>query len=311
MSTIDEDFRVFKLILEPILREELIVDRKYCSPIPRGTHYETTASFKVIEGYGKYAGSLYWRDWGLTDQKGARPEHLLMRLHNVSLEQAKDMLDTLDLPEVTEYKRQAKYKLQIEDREKLNRKELQWWAQYNVGADLLEEFNVYGVDQLNAGKNNIFTAGEKIAFSYRGGTDLQEWQFYQPDPKTFWRYGDFIYGWDQLPYTMDDLILGSGMKDGLVTIEASGIPFLAGSGEGAYKQFGKLLPVLKRRAKRIWTLMDPDAPGVMATRAFKEELEIPPFPFRYVDDKMDIAQLSKTMGINWLSNRFKEAYNRI
>jgi len=310
--SVEDDYRVFKLILEPILREELIIERKYCSPIPRGGHYETTASFKVIEGYGKYEGHLFWKDWGLTDQKGNRPEHLLMRLHNVTLEEAEKMLETLEIPEVTEYKRQAKYKLQVIDREQMNLDELRWWAKFNVGEDLLADYNVRGVDSLFAGSNIIYSNENGLpAFTYRGGDELTEWQFYQPEPKTFWRYGNFIYGLDQLPYFVDDLIICSGMKDGLCVVEASGIPFIAGSGEGAYKQIEKILPMLKRRAKRLWTLMDPDAPGVMATRAFKEELQIPPFPFKYVDDKMDIAKLSQTMGINWLSDRFKQALNRI
>ncbi len=89
---------------------------------------------------------------------------------------------------------------------------------------------------------------------------------------------------------MDDLLIVSGMKDGMCTVEASGLPFLAGSGEGAYKQFQKLMPILKRRAKRIWTLLDPDFPGVTGTAAFKQEVDIPPFPFHYVNQREDICR---------------------
>lgn len=310
--SIENDYKQFKFILEPVLREELILDKKYCSPIPRNGHYETTASFKVFEGYGECSGVLFWRDWGLTDQKGARPVDLIMRLHNVDKEKAEEMLDSMDLPEVAEYKRQKKYKLSIVDRPQLTKDELAWWSRIHVGSDLLDEYNVWGVDRLYAGKSLLYTKDRNlVAFSYRGGEELKDWQFYQPEPKTFWRFGDFIYGWDQLPYTMDDLIICSGMKDGLCTIEASDTPFIAGSGEGAWRQVKKLLPTLKRRAKRIWTLMDPDNPGIMATRVFKEELGLLPLPFKYVDTKMDIAKLSEVMGIAWLRNRFHEAFNRI
>lgn len=322
MSKIDDDFKVFSLILEPILREPLFLGRKYCSPLPRKGHYETTASFVVFEGQGKYAGRLFWKDWGLTDQKGSLAEHLLMRIHDITFEQAEEMIEKLDIPEVMEFRRQKKYKLRVEDREEFTDRELAWWQEYSVGEETLIDYNVYGVDRLWAGKKLMYdSANSGPAFTYRGGKDLTEWQFYCPDPKTFWRYGNFIYGWDQLPYTMEDLVIVSGMKDGLVFYEATGMPFIAGSGEGAYKQIGAMLKTLRKRAKRLWTLMDPDAPGQMATRAFmepeeqwlkelgmtREEVSIPPFPFKYPNDKEDIAALAKSRGLEYLTPKLTTA----
>jgi hypothetical protein len=312
--SIDSDYAEFSAILDPVLREQLVVGKKYISPIKRKNGmYEKTPSFRVFEGKGEYKGYLYWCDWGLTNQKGSRPLDLIMALHGVEREEAERMLNELDLPETVEIPKQRRNRLYMIDRQQLNRAELNWWRQYHVSEKTLKKYNVYGVISLYSATGPIFERGVvktkagtfdgRIAFSYRGGKDLNEYQYYCPDPKSFFREGNFIYGWDQLPYRMDKLLIVSGMKDGLVAYEATGIPFLAGSGEGAYLQFEKLLPVLSKRAKQIWTLMDPDPPGQDATEAFRTHVGIDPLPFRYVDKKQDVADLSKRFGLDWVQSR--------
>ena len=312
--SIETDYAIFSTILNKALREELVVNKKYISPIKRKNGmYEKTPSFRVFEGKGEYKGYLYWCDWGLTNQKGSRPLDLIMALHGVEREEAERMLNELDLPETVEIPKQRRNRLYMIDRQQLNRAELNWWRQYHVSEKTLKKYNVYGVISLYSATGPIFERGVvktkagtfdgRIAFSYRGGKDLNEYQYYCPDPKSFFREGNFIYGWDQLPYRMDKLLIVSGMKDGLVAYEATGIPFLAGSGEGAYLQFEKLLPVLSKRAKQIWTLMDPDPPGQDATEAFRTHVGIDPLPFRYVDTKQDVADLSKRFGLDWVQNR--------
>lgn len=312
--SIESDYAQFSAILDPIFREKLVVGKKYISPIPRRNGvYEKTPSFRVYEGRGEYKGYLYFRDWGLTNQQGSRPLNLIMAIHKVDAEEAEQMLNDLDLPEVAEIRQRKRTRLYMIDRPKLTKKELDWWREYNVSEPTLKKYNVNGVISLYSATGPILERGiiktkagtfdNRIAFSYRGGKDLTEWQFYCPDPKTFFREGNFIYGWDQLPYTMDRLILVSGMKDGLALHEATGLPFLAGSGEGAYLQFEKLMPELKRRATEIRTLMDPDGPGRDATEAFREHLSIQPLDFQYVDEKQDVAALSKRFGKGWLERR--------
>lgn len=312
--SIESDYAEFSAILEPIFKEKLVLGKKYISPVPRRNGvYEKTPSFKVFEGRGDYKGYLYWRDWGLTNQQGSRPLNLVMAVHGVDIEEAERMLDELDLPETVEIKQRKKNRMYMIDRQKLTKAELNWWREYHVSEKTLKKYNVYGVISLYSATGPILERGviktragtfdSRIAFSYRGGKDLNEWQFYCPDPKTFFREGNFIYGWDQLPYTMDKLVLVSGMKDGLCLHEATGLPFLAGSGEGAYLQFEKILPTLKRRAKKIYTLMDPDGPGLDATEAFREHLGIEPLDFKYIDEKQDIADLSKRFGLAWLERR--------
>lgn len=317
--SVEADYTKFSAILEPLIGENLVLDKKYLSPIPRrGGKYEKTPSFKVFEGKGEYKDYLYFKDWGLTDQNGSRPVDLVMAIHNVDRESAIEMLDALDLPEIEGIKRSQKAVLTIWDGTKFSAKELAWWAQYHVSEPTLQKYHVRAVHTLRYGHNHILQNGiiktrqgtfaDKIAFSYRGGEDLQDWQFYCPDPKTFFRRGNFIYGWDQLPYLSDILIIVSGMKDGLVLHEATGLPFLAGSGEGCYKQFEKLLPTLKRRAKKIHTLLDPDPPGRMGTDAFSS-IGIEPLNFKYIDNKKDIAKLSQKFGIEWLGKRIFSSLN--
>lgn len=308
---IEQEFATYKLILEPVLREELLVGKKYCSPIPRANnHYESLPSFSVFEGGEGYTGYLFWKDWGITEKIGARPVDLLMRLHNVDKERAKEMLETLEMPEVVEYKRQKKYKLQIEDRPKLNEKEIDWWGRYGVTQDTLEFFDVWGVDRCLAGESVLYSKENNgVAYSYRGGPDLEFAQFYSPDPKKFWRIGMFIFGWNQLPYIGDDLIILSGGKDCMACYEGTGIPVLSGSGEGCWKQFQPHMPVLRRRFKRIWSLHDPDHPGIMATRTFKEQLDVPPAGFIYPDLR-DIADLCRDEGVEIIGQEILKAISR-
>lgn len=309
--SIEQDYTVFNAILSPLLREQLEIGKKYCSPILRGNRYETSPSFSVFE----FKDRLLFKDWGHTAQRGHRPVHLIMDIYGLTKEEAEQKLLTLDLPTGIKIFRQSRSNLFIEDRPKLNAPELSWWASYNVPEHVLREYNVYGTDRLEAeyeGKRKvIFDKGwNRISFNYRGGTNLEEFQWYQPDQpnakKNFKRKGNFIYGWDQLPYKGEFLCILSGMKDGLCFYTASGQRFIAPSGEGAWRQVGKLLPELKQRFKNIVTLMDPDFPGVQATRTFQTELGINPLKFRYIDDKMDIAQLSQVFGLDWLSERIEE-----
>lgn len=229
-----------------------------------------------------------------------------MRLHNLTREEADFLIDNMDFPH-TEIKYQKKYKLVIEDRERLTPTELLYWLSFGVREDTLRLFNVRGVDRLTAGKSVLYAYSEdQAAFSYRGGQNLEAWQFYSPNPKSFWRKGSFVLGLDQLPRVGDNLVFTSGLKDGLAFFEASGLPFVAWSGEGAWRQCGKYLEGLRKRFKNIYTLFDPNSAGKLATLTFKKELNVPPLKFDYPDER-DIADLSRDCGASFLGERIFKA----
>lgn len=313
---VEEDYAVYSAILEPIFREKLEIGKKYCSPILRGNRYETTPSFSVFE----FKDRLLHKDWGHTSQKGHKPVHLLMDIFGYSKEEAEAKLLTLDLPTGVKIFRQSRSTLYMDDRPNLNASELAWWDVYSVPEEILIEYRVYGVDRLEGeyeGKKRVIydKSSGTVSFSYRGGVGLDDFQWYIPNQpgakKNFKRQGNFVYGLDQLPYKAKFLCIVSGMKDGLCFYTASGQRFIAGSGEGAWRQVGKLLPELKQRFQHICTLMDPDYPGQQATRIFKEELGLNPLKFRYIDDSTDIADLSKNFGLDWLHERIQEGLCQI
>lgn len=309
---IDQDYAVYSAILEPIFREKLELGRKYVSPILRGNRYETSGSFCVYE----YRDKLYWTDYGHTSQRGHRPVHLVMDIYGIPEPEAEEKLRTLDLPVGAQIFRQSRSTLFMDDRPELNDKEIALWETFNVPVSVLNEYNVYGVDHFEAeyeGKRKVLfdKSWNRVSFSYRGGKELADYQWYQMSPKNFKRKGNFVYGLDQLPYKGENLCILSGMKDGMCFYAASGQRFIAGSGEGAWRQVGKLLPELKQRFKNIYSLFDPDFPGVQATRTFQTELGINPLRFKYIDDKMDIAQLSQVFGLDWLHERIEEGICQI
>lgn len=309
---IDDDYKKFNKILQPLIGEQLIIGKKYCSPIPRDKggkiHYETSPSFSVYE----FKNMLLFKDWGMSTA-GHKPEHLVMALHSVDIDTAKAMLDE-ELPEL-KIKRQERYNLEIQEHP-LTQEEIKWWSQFNVTERTLRKHNCYGVESLYCerrwGKDYLYRYDPLFpCFSYRSGDN---WQYYQPEigtrPKKFWRVGTFIGGWDQLPYTGDTVVIVSGAKDGFVFHEATGIPILWGSGEGAYRQFQPKVKELKRRFKNVFTLFDPDPAGQTATEIFSANrvpkghpLLIPPIGFKYLDLERDIADLSREYGLDFIKNR--------
>ena len=307
---IETDYYNFNKLLQPLIGEPLQVNKSYLSPIPRAGHYETTPSFRITE----WNKRLTYRDWGSGD--GGYPVNLAMKLFGIPYEDAEVLLEG-DIPEGIEIKTKKRYKLFIEDRDTLTQSELLWWMSYGIQEDTLNLFNVRGVDTLKAGSNKIFDKGtaylkegtfkNKVAFSYRGGPDLSTWHFYCPDPKFFYRKGNTLFGLEQLPKVADNLVILSGAKDCMAFFEASGLPVLSGSGEACYNHLKPHIAGLRRRFRNIWTLMDPDAAGQIATLTLKKELDLPPFPFKYPDTKQDIANLSKNLGLGWLANEIKQA----
>lgn len=325
---LEEDYNIYNRLLQPLLGERLEIGRKYCSPIPRvkpggGLHFETSGSFSVFEsdkyfyeleeGEEKPAGMLLWRDWGLSGQKGYRPYALVQHIYpDKTHEEIVAMLEEGLGEDTTEVRRQRRYRLNAVAGP-LRHRHLAWWAQYGVTQKTLEAYEVHGTVELWSDRKHgrwVIDDGSGVSFLYLGGSLKDEWQYYRPDPKTFWRKGTFIYGWEQLPYMGETLIIASGMKDGLVVHEATGLPFLAPSGESSWRVFKELTPKLRRRFRFIYTLLDPDGPGIEASAVWERENGVKPLPFRYVDHKRDIAALAKDYGLSFVEGRIEEAITK-
>jgi hypothetical protein len=282
-------YSLFNHILKPYIGEDLVLGKKYSSPV-KGRR-DSSPSFSVKEHEGKH----YWRDWGYSGKESKNAVGLLQAIHGITYWEAKQMIDSAEFPEVKPKSRRSTTYRPVWD--KLNYSEILWWSEINVRYPTLVRYKVKGARMLVGW--GVMYDGKEIAFYYVGEVKTC-WQMYSSKPKRFHKNGSWILGWEQLPLTGDVLLIVSGMKDGLVTYEC-GFNFIAGSGEGDWESISRLLPELRLRFRRIFTLLDPDKAGREATERYKE-IGVNPLPFTYPNTRHDIAELSKRRGLKWLKS---------
>lgn len=291
----DKEYSIYNAILKPYLGEDVIIGKKYRSPIL--SREDSTPSFCVRE----HNGRLTWKDFGFPDATGDKIENLLMHIWGISFWEAREIIEKSDFPIIpTKAKKESEYTIKYGS---LDFSELLWWDQYHISARTLKKYKVYGLRKVWRDKKLTYDSSKQMAFVYLGeNRDL--WQIYAPKKrysrKWMQRNGTFLLGFEQLPLVGETLLIVSGMKDGLALYEATKIPFISGCGEGDTVNIAKVLPELKLRFRNIFTLLDPDTPGRKATAKFQEVLKIPPHPFLYPNAKDDLADLSKRFGLNYL-----------
>jgi hypothetical protein len=293
-----QEYPIYNAILKPHIGEDLVLGRKYRSPLPE--RRDSTPSFSVRESKGR----LVWQDFGYPDATGNKIENLVMELSPAPLtfKQAKDLIAASDYPQV-EVKSQAKYDFTIKYGS-LDYTEVRWFDDYNISPRTLKKYKVMGARRMWCGDRLIYDYEyDPMAFVYLGET-RDHWQFYGPKPqhkkKWFHRNGSWILGFEQLPLTGKVVRLMSSMKDGLCGYEATGIPPLSGNGEGDFVNFKKIMPELRLRFRKVDALYDPDQAGRKSEARACKELEIDPYPMKYPNDKDDVAAISKKYGLIYL-----------
>lgn len=313
---IAEDREIYKFLLSPFL-SELNIDQLYPSPIPRvkadgSVVHDANPSFKLYSQQTGGKEEIFWKDFGLQGvQRGYRPIDLAIHLWDVSFAEAIYRLETefnyvhgMRGDFTPKPKQPSGVRVSAPDH--IDRL---WWQQYGVSQSTLEKYDVYKLVALYHDSEIIKIPPEgKVGFCYVFDWDAKSWQAYIPEPKFFFTKNltGQLMGYNQLPWEGKDLIICSGVKDGLVTYEA-GFPFVAGSGEGASATLMALLPALMRRFERVWSCMDQDYAGYTAMQQIYEKTGIKPLhlPLKphaakpgYCKDNADYAF---SYGINYLS----------
>lgn len=291
-----DEYSAYNAILKPILRDDLVLNKKYSSPLPGRRDSSPSFSVKKINGV------LKWKDYGFPDATGDKLVNLVMHLHEppLSFIEAKEILESRDYPTVAPKSIQvSEYRIKHSP---LNYTEIQFWEQYHVTPQTLRKYKVRGLRKMYKDDRLVYS-GSPMAFVYLGETP-ECYQIYSPKtsrPRKWMQFSQtpFILGLEQTPLTGNALVIVSGMKDGLCLYEATGLPWIAGCGETDTISIKKILPELKLRFRKIYTCLDPDEPGRRATEKFKE-IGIPPYPFKYPNHKDDLADLSKSRGIYFL-----------
>lgn len=289
---------MYNAILKPTIGEDVIIGKKYRSPIPG--REDSTPSFSLK----KIKDRLVWKDFGFPDASGNKLVNLVMDIHDPPLTygEAMEILENGDYPVVSPKSRRT-YDYVIKYGA-MDLGEINWWDSYNVSPRTTKRFKTFGARKMWCGNKVIYDyEKDPMAFVYLGETK-DHWQFYGPKPqhkkKWFHRNGLWIWGWEQLPLVGDTVRFMSGAKDGMCAYEAAGTNPLVGNGETDYTTFRKVLPELKLRFRKQDILMDPDGPGRKSEIRLSKELGLPICPFPYPNDKDDIAALSQKFGLNYL-----------
>jgi len=250
--------------------------------VPEISGEQKTPSFNI---YASRTSNEYrWKDW--VGHDGSCFD-LVMNLYGVNFPEAlkiinKEMGLGLDSENVdySKVKPKAEPKVKVEKDytftvtyDYWKQKYLKFWSHYGISKQTLEFFNIKPIKRLNYfGKGNA----PKTIESRSGGLiyfiDRGEWgKLYLPNIEGVQKKGfiyvgkkesDYVFGYEQLPESGDDLYLVAGEKDCLSMYSHGMNAVCLNSEETPPKNSEKFMSLIKsKRFKNYWVMYDNDPTG--------------------------------------------------
>jgi hypothetical protein len=200
-----------------------------------------------------------------------------------------------------------------------NLTDFNYWNQYEIPLELLEEYNVFSCSKVYLHKN-----GNTIEFIANKTNPIYAYQFcfdgkysykiyfpLHPDKKRKWLFSggsvDDIEGYDQLPYFEDTLILTKSLKDCMV-LNLCGLPAISLQGE-TNKLKQELVNKLLKRFNNIVVLYDNDQEGIKGSKRLNQQYG---FKYIFVDEEKDISDFTYKYGLQeakqMINKKIKELY---
>ena len=180
----------------------------------------------------------------------------------------------------------------------------EYWGQYHIDRDTLNEFNVVPISM-------FWIDGHKSPFTYKEDGPMyayrifNSFKIYRPNSKTKkdkWRSNcsnTDIQGWEQLPESGDTLIITKSLKD-IMVLRRFELPSISGHSEVASIP-ESVLNQARMRFKRIVVFYDNDDAGMSGAKTLSEKygLEMIHIPQHYIDiyNVKDISDHIKEFGI--------------
>lgn len=186
-----------------------------------------------------------------------------------------------------------------------NKIDYEYWNQYGISLELLDEYNVFSA------KNVYLYKGDKrITLSYTKTNPCYAYRFeregtysykvYFPltkDKKYKWLFSggtkDDIEGYDQLPLSGDVLILTKSLKD-VMCFRVLGYNAISLQGEGN-KLEQELVNKLLKRFDKIIINYDGDERGIIETNKLNKQYG---FDYFYIDNHKDLSDYIKYEGLD-------------
>lgn len=190
---------------------------------------------------------------------------------------------------------------------------LEWWEEYGVDSDLLEQYSVVPVRQVwlndSLYYNRDFTKQNEVVFAYRfGGYDYKIYFPQRKEKRFLHNNPDILQGWGQLPARGDFVIITKAMKD-VICLRMFDIPAIAPMAETSVVT-DSVLDILKENYKQVYALYDRDKVGKIALINLRKRGVIPMLmPKGTTKDFADMCKkdlgLAKDLAKQFIQNIYK------
>lgn len=178
--------------------------------------------------------------------------------------------------------------------------DIDYWKQYNISIDLLNEYDVIPVSTVWVDKNIVIDRnGKDLIFGYLIDNKIKVYCPLASKSRKWLGNTDSscIFGMKQLPDKGDLLIITKALKD-VMTLKSLKYSAVSGNSETTLLK-ESIIEELKSRFKRIIVLLDNDEAGIIASEKYKDryELDYITIPFEY--ECKDISDLVKKHGVKF------------
>ena len=192
-------------------------------------------------------------------------------------------------------KPQGKYKVDGVMVREWNNDDKQFWLQFNIGEDILDEYNVVALEFYDMVKeDNRITIEQPYIYAYWNNAG-EVYKIYQPRNKKFKfiKVKPHLQGLDQLKYNQPYLVICSSLKDAMCLKQFGyNLEVIAPDSENTViKPY--IIENLKKKYKKVVTLFDNDVAGHTAVGKYQELYDI---KGTWLDSSKDIADLVKEKG---------------
>lgn len=189
-----------------------------------------------------------------------------------------------------------------------NKSDMDYWGQFNISKDLLEEYNVKPILNYYIKKGKIEIGLHHTNMYGYFNKFGQLYKVYQPNKKTkFIVVDNYLQGLDQLKYHKT-LFIVSSKKDGLSLKSIfNNIDFVAPYSENTLIN-PYLIRYFKMKYKNVIVVLDNDTVGKSSINEYKKIYNIKGF---CLDLDKDIADAVKNHGVSKTKKTFIKQYNAI
>lgn len=240
--------------------------------------------------------------------KSGGPVDIMMHIWQASFMETsqriiKDYTDYLKTGKICETKiiEHSKWKVDKWQTRGWTKDDAQFWSEYNIGSQLLGQYNVVPIDryvmQKVSNDKNVeqeFTIVSKHVYGYFTKSGIL-YKIYQPKnrERKFIKICDYIQGYEQLQ-KKTVLVIASSLKDCMAIKSMNlNIDVIAPDSENTILNEDVIFE-LKHSYQAIVTVFDSDQAGIKAMKMYEEKYKI---PFCYLPLEKDIADIVKVHGV--------------